>query len=112
MSWRIVVVHNTAKLDLQLQYLVVRSEMKTQKIHISEIALLLVESTSVSLTVGLLAELTRQKVKVIFCDHKRNPSSELISYYGSHDTNNFRPHSFLYRLWPCNLCTDFIACVM
>lgn len=86
MSWRIVVVHNTAKLDLQLQYLVVRSEMKTQKIHISEIALLLVESTSVSLTVGLLAELTRQKVKVIFCDHKRNPSSELISYYGSHDT--------------------------
>lgn len=54
MSWRIVVVHNTAKLDLQLQYLVVRSEMKTQKIHISEIALLLVEATSVSLTVGLL----------------------------------------------------------
>lgn len=88
MSWWIVVVHNTAKLDLQLQYLVVRSEMKTQKIHISEIALLLVESTSVSLTVGLLAELTRQKVKVIFCDHKRNPSSELISYYGSHDTSN------------------------
>ena len=88
MSWRIVVVHNTAKLDLQLQYLVVRSEMKTQKIHISEIALLLVESTSVSLTVGLLAELTRQKVKVIFCDQKRNPSSELVSYYGSHDTSN------------------------
>lgn len=88
MSWRIVVVHNTAKLDLQMQYLVVRSEMKTQKIHISEIALLLVESTSVSLTVGLLAELTRQKVKVIFCDQKRNPSSELVSYYGSHDTSN------------------------
>lgn len=55
MSWRIVVVHNTAKLDLQLQYLVVRSEMKTQKIHISEIALLLVESTSVSLTVGTIS---------------------------------------------------------
>ena len=88
MSWRIVVVHNTAKLDLQLQYMVVRSEMKTQKIHISEIALLMVESTSVSLTAGLLAELTKQKVKVIFCDQKRNPSSELISYYGSHDTSN------------------------
>ena len=106
-------MHNTAKLDLQLQYLVVRSEMKTQKIHISEIALLLVEATSVSLTVGLLAELTRQKVKVIFCDHKRNPSSELISYYGSHDTSNkIRPHGFLHRLWPRNLCTDFIACIM
>lgn len=88
MSWRVVVIHNTAKLDLKLNYLVVRSEMKTTKIHISEIAVLLVESTSVSLTVGLLAELTKQKVKVIFCDSHRNPSSELISYYGSHDTSS------------------------
>lgn len=88
MSWRVVVIHNTAKLDLKLNYLVVRSEMNTTKIHISEIAVLLVESTSVSLTVSLLAELTKQKVKVIFCDAHRNPSSELISYYGSHDTSN------------------------
>ena len=81
-------MHNTAKLDLQLQYLVVRSEMKTQKIHISEIAVLLVESVAVSMTVALLAELVKQKVKVIFCDGKRNPFSELIPYYGSHDTSS------------------------
>lgn len=81
-------IHNTAKLDLKLNYLVVRSELNTTKIHISEIAVLLVESTSVSLTVGLLAELTKQKVKVIFCDTQRNPSSELVSYYGSHDTSS------------------------
>ena len=31
--------------------------------------------------------LTKQKVKVIFCDEKRNPSSELIPYYGSHDSS-------------------------
>ena len=55
-----MVIHNTAKLDLQLGYLVVRSDMNTTKIHISEIGLLLIESTSVSLTVGLLAELTRK----------------------------------------------------
>lgn len=81
-------IHNTAKLDLKLNYLVIRREMNTIKIHISEIAVLLVESTSVSLTAALLAELTRQKVKVIFCDAQRNPSSELISYYGSHDTSS------------------------
>ena len=74
-------MHNTAKLDLQLQYLVVRSEMKTQKIHISEIAVLLVESVAVSMTVALLAELVKQKVKVIFCDGKRNPFSVLIPLY-------------------------------
>lgn len=32
--------------------------------------------------------MTKKKIKVIFCDEKRNPSSELISYYGSHDTSN------------------------
>ena len=26
-----------------------------------------------------------KKIKVIFCDAKRNPQSELVSYYGSHD---------------------------
>lgn len=83
-----VVIHHTAKLDLQLGYLVVREGMNTTKIHISEIAVVLVESTAVSLTVGLLAELTNQKVKVIFCDERRNPSSELVPYYGSHDTSN------------------------
>lgn len=54
----------------------------------SEIALLLIESTAVSITASLLAELTKQKVKVIFCDEKRNPSSELVPYYGSHDTSS------------------------
>jgi CRISPR-associated endonuclease Cas1 subtype II len=32
-----------------------------------------------------LAALTKYKVKVIFCDEKRQPSSELVSYYGCHD---------------------------
>lgn len=68
-------------------YLVVRNEEIT-KIHLSEISTLLIESTAVSLTAGLLAELTKKKIKVIFCDEKRNPSSELVGYYGSHDTSN------------------------
>ena len=87
MSWRTVVVSKRAKLDYKLDYLVVRGD-NTTKVHISEIAILLVESTEVSLTVALLSELTKRKVKVIFCDEKRNPSSELVSYYGSHDTSS------------------------
>lgn len=87
MSWRTVVISKRAKLDLQLSYMVIRNE-KITKIHLSEIATLLIESTAVSLTTSLLAELSKRKVKVIFCDEKRNPSSELVSYYGSHDTSN------------------------
>lgn len=87
MSWRIIVISKRAKLDLQLGYMVVRSEEIT-KIVLSEISTILIESTAVSLTTSLLAELSKRKIKVIFCDEKRNPSAELMSYYGSHDTSN------------------------
>ena len=87
MSWRTNVITKRAKLDLQLGFMVVRGE-HTTKVALNEIAVVLIESTAVSLTTSLLAELTKRKVKVIFCDEKRNPSSELVSYYGSHDTSN------------------------
>lgn len=87
MSWRTIVITKRAKLDLQLGFMVVRGE-DTMKVALNEIAVVLIESTAVSLTTSLLAELTKRKVKVIFCDEKRNPSSELVSYYGSHDTSN------------------------
>ncbi len=87
MSWRVVVVKSKAKLDYKMDYLVVRTEDKTTRIHISEISILLIESTSVSLTAYLLAELSKKKVKVIFCDEKGNPSIELCNLYGSHDTS-------------------------
>ena len=86
MSWRIVVISNSAKLDYKLDYMVVRQEDIT-KIHLSEVSVLIVESTAVSITASLLSELIKRKIKVIFCDEKRNPSSELIPYYGSHDTS-------------------------
>lgn len=86
MSWRVVVISHSAKLDYKMDYLVVRQDSIT-KIHLSEIAMLIIESTAVSLTSYLLCELTKKKIKIIFCDEKRNPSSELISCYGSHDTS-------------------------
>lgn len=67
-------------------YLVIRKEEIT-KIHLSEISILIIENTAVALTAALLCELTKKKIKVVFCDEKRNPSSELIPYYGSHDTS-------------------------
>lgn len=86
MSWRTVVISNRAKLDYQMEFLVIRGET-TQKIHLSEISILIIENTAVSLTAYLLIELIKHKIKVIFCDEKRNPQSELIGYYGSHDTS-------------------------
>lgn len=87
MSWRTVVVTGNAKLDYKMDYLVVRKAGATTRIFIGEIGLLIIESTAVSLTTMLLSELIKHKIKVVFCDEKHNPQSELISYYGSHDTS-------------------------
>ena len=85
MSWRTVVVTKPSKLDYTMGYMTVRDVDNTVKIHLSEISILIVENTACSITCALLSELTLKKIKVIFCDAKRNPQSELISYYGSHD---------------------------
>lgn len=86
MSWRVVVVSRSAKLDYQMGYMVVRQE-ETTKIFLNEISTVIIETTAVSITGTLMSELMKNKIKVIFCDEKRNPSSELIPYYGAHDTS-------------------------
>jgi CRISPR-associated endonuclease Cas1 subtype II len=84
MSYQTVVISKSSKLDYSMGYLVVRQDA-TRKIHMADISVLLIESTAVSLTTALLAALTKSRVKVIFCDEKRQPSSELMPYYGCHD---------------------------
>ncbi len=85
MSWRTVVVTKPSKLDYTMGYMTVRDVDNTVKIHLSEISILIIENTACSITCALLSELDLKKIKVIFCDEKRNPQSELVSYYGSHD---------------------------
>ncbi len=47
----------------------------------------MIDSTAVSITSYLISELIKRKIKVIFCDDKRNPQSELIPYYGAHNSS-------------------------
>ena len=81
-----MVVSRSAKLDYQMGYMVVRQE-ETIRIFLNEINTVIIEITAVSITGTLMCELVKNKIKVIFCDEKRNPSSELMPYYGSHDTS-------------------------
>lgn len=86
MSWRTVVVSSRAKLEMKLNYLIIRSDT-AQKIYLSEIGTLLIENTAVAITASLMCELMQRKINVIFCDEKRSPCFELSPYYGSHDTS-------------------------
>lgn len=84
MSWRTVVIASRCKLDYKMGFMVVRAE-ETKKIFLDEIAILLIENPAVSLTGCLLEALTEKKIRVIFCDAKRNPNAELVPYYHSYD---------------------------
>lgn len=86
MGFRTVVVNSRSKLETRLNFLIIRGETE-RRIYINEINTLIIQSTAVSLTAALLSELTRNNVKVIFCDEKCNPSSELLPYYGAHNTS-------------------------
>lgn len=86
MGFRTVIVNSRAKLEFRLNFMIVRGENE-KHIFIDEINTLIVQSTAVSLTAALLSELIRSGVKVIFCDEKFNPCSELVPYYGAHNTS-------------------------
>ena len=63
MSWRIVTVTSKSKLDYKMDYLVVRSEERISRVHLSEISVLLIESTAVSLTAYFVSSCANEKLK-------------------------------------------------
>ena len=79
MSWRTVVITRRCKLDFKMGFMVIRADSVT-RVFLDEIAVLIIESTAVSLTAVLLEELVKRKVKVIFCDGKHLPLAELMPY--------------------------------
>jgi CRISPR-associated endonuclease Cas1 subtype II len=73
-----------------MNYLVYRGETE-RKIHLSEISILILESTAISITTALLNELIKCKVKVMFCDEKHLPVSQLVGFYDNyHCVNNIQ----------------------
>ena len=84
MGFRTLVITKRAKLNLTMGFLEIRGE-DTLKVFLDDIDILVIDNQAVSMTVALITELIKKKIKVIFCDDKRNPQSEVIPYYGSGD---------------------------
>lgn len=80
MGFRTVVIKNRAKLEYSLNYLVIRGETEV-KIPLSDINTLMIQNIQTCITSALIAKIVSNKIKLIFCDEKNNPSSELIGYY-------------------------------
>ncbi len=86
MSWRTVVINSKAKLSYKNDYMIIRGENVNQ-IHLSEINTVVINSTAVTITSYLIAELLNRKVKIIFCDNRRDPIGEVLPYYGCHNVS-------------------------
>lgn len=87
MSWRTVIVNQHSKLSYQNNHLVFKSAQQTELIHLSEIDILLLETTDIVITTMLIKKLVDEKVLVIFCDDKRLPHAQLQAFYARHDSS-------------------------
>ena len=101
MSFRTVVIKKRSKLDLRMGYLVVRQDDDTIRVFLDEINTLIVENPACCISGCLLTELVNKKVKVIFCDEKHSPSSELIPCHG-HGESSGKLHEQIN--WDQNFC--------
>ncbi len=86
MAFRTVCLRSRCKLEVELNYLVIRGE-KNVRILMDEISTLIVASTQVSLTAAAISRLMDHHVKIIFCDGRWNPQGEVIPYAGNYNAS-------------------------
>ncbi|WP_162011507.1 type II CRISPR-associated endonuclease Cas1 [Streptococcus sp. S784/96/1] len=87
MGWRTVVVNTHSKLSYKNNHLIFKDAYKTEMIHLSEIDILLLETTDIVLSTMLIKRLVDENILVIFCDDKRLPTAMVMPYYARHDSS-------------------------
>ena len=87
MGWRTVVVNTHSKLSYKNNHLIFKDVSRTELIHLSEVDILLLETTDIVLSTMLIKRLVDENILVIFCDDKRLPTAYLMPYYGRHDSS-------------------------
>ena len=87
MGWRTIVVNTHSKLSYKNNHLIFKDVSRTELIHLSEVDILLLETTDIVLSTMLIKRLVDENILVIFCDDKRLPTAYLMPYYGRHDSS-------------------------
>ena len=87
MGWRTIVVNSHSKLTYKNNHLVYKSSSQNEMIHLSEIDVLLLETTDILITTMLIKRLVDENILILFCDDKRLPIGKLLPFYGRHDSS-------------------------
>ncbi len=85
MSFRTVYITDRSKCSYENGYMVIRQEEQTM-IHLSEIFMVVMESTASYVSTYLMAELAQARIPVVFCDTKHNPIGQYSPIYGAHSS--------------------------
>lgn len=87
MGFRTIVINAHSKLSYKNNHFVYKSIEDTQMIHVSEIDVMICETTDIVISTMLINKLIEAGVLLIMCDAKRLPNSVAMPYYGRHDTS-------------------------
>ncbi|GKQ42138.1 CRISPR-associated endonuclease Cas1 [Companilactobacillus sp. RD055328] len=82
-----MIINTHSKLSYQNNHLIFRDAYTTERIHLSEIDMVILETTDIAITTMLIKRLIDEKIVVIFCDDKRLPTAKLMPYYSRHDSS-------------------------
>ena len=84
MAFRNIIINNRCKLSYSMNCLIIRKLEDEAKICLDEIRLIVVNNLQVSITTALISELSKHKIKIIFCNEKNNPECEMVSYQNNY----------------------------
>lgn len=86
MGWRTVMITQHAKLSYSANMLVVQTRDGINQIPITDIDVLLIDTTQAVITTAAIAEMSKQQTKVIFTDEQHQPITETMNYYPNNRT--------------------------
>ncbi|SLM84819.1 CRISPR-associated protein Cas1 [Vagococcus fluvialis bH819] len=82
-----MVINKHSKISYKNNHLIFKSIDQSEMIHLSEIDMLILETTDISITTMLIKRLIDENILILFCDDKRLPIGKLLPFYARHDSS-------------------------
>lgn len=83
MGWRTIIITKHSKLSFAAGQVLVKTVDQTYQVPLSDINILLVETTQATLTSFVIQKLIKNNVRVLFCDENYIPVGEIAGYYNN-----------------------------
>ena len=85
MSFRTIVITQKAKLSYKDNFMLIHGE-ELKMVHLTEINTIIIESNLVQISAYLMYQIAKNKIKLIICDDRHNPTAEMVPYYANFNT--------------------------